>query len=155
MDLWSSLCHFCCRKALTHLEGSNFSHCFVSCFWYCQFLAVFSLFCFPLCTQQEEPLAKSSRVRRRREKPKVQMTFAFCRQNCNRHSQHSPKPLTTSALSRRNRKETGSYKKTIFQNARDLRIVCSLTCAASSSGTGPRSCWPVAQKGDTQAASLK
>lgn len=62
-DSWSS---FCCCFTLT-LEDSNLSHFCVSCFWWVWFLAFFfSLFSPPLCTQQEESLAKPSRVRRRR-----------------------------------------------------------------------------------------
>lgn len=54
------------KKAIPTLEESNFSHFSASCCWYFWFLAFFSLFCFPLCTQQEEPPTKSSRVRRRK-----------------------------------------------------------------------------------------
>lgn len=65
------------ERSIPTLEDSNLSHFFVSCFWWFWFSAIFSVL-FPLCTQQEEPLAKPSRVRRR--KKTIQLTFAACRQ---------------------------------------------------------------------------
>lgn len=118
---------------------ANFSHFFVSCFWYFWFLAFFSLFCFPLCTQQEEPLAKSSRVRRRKKKGPDDICFLQAELKAG-SSQHFPK--ASHHLCSFHEKQKGNWilKKTVFQNATDLRIVCSLVCTDFFSKTGLRSC---------------
>lgn len=78
------------EKSIPASEDTNFSHFFVSCFWYFWFLAFFSLFCFPLCTQQEEPLAKSSTVRRRKKKGPDDICFLQAELKAG-SSQHFPK----------------------------------------------------------------